>query len=154
MELTSGRGNLRGADLRGADLRGADLRGADSFRGADLKGADLKGANLENTFRTRADLRNTVPYATAQQSPAENRYGLTATKIDLKQLGDHDYYKCVLGSYGRYARETRYPVINLSIPNCNLWSEAVQETLQGKLEFHKLNYRGDAKLFILNDGSI
>ena len=145
------RGNLRGADLRGADLRGSDLRGSD-LRGSDLRGADLKGANLENTFRTRADLRNTVPYATAQQSPAENRYGLTATKIDLKQLGDHDYYKCVLGSYGRYARETRYPVINLSIPNCNLWSEAVQETLQGKLEFHKLNYRGDAKLFILNDG--
>ena len=121
-------------------------------RGTDLRGTDLRGANLENTFRTRADLRNTVPYATAQQSPAENRYGLTATKIDLKQLGDHDYYKCVLGSYGRYARETRYPVINLSVPNCNLWSEAVQETLQGKLEFHKLNYRGDAKLFILNDG--
>ena len=143
--------DLRESNLREADLRGADLRGAD-LRGADLRGTDLRGANLENTFRTRADLRNTVPYATAQKSPAENRYGLTATKIDLKQLGDHDYYKCVLGSYGRYARETRYPVINLSVPNCNLWSEAVQETLQGKLEFHKLNYRGDAKLFILNDG--
>ena len=143
--------NLKGANLSGADLRGTNLSGAD-LRGVYLRGTDLRGANLENTLRTRADLRNAVPHATAKQSPVEIRYGSPVSKIDPKQLGDHDYYKCVLGSYGRYASETRYPVINLSVPNCNLWSEAVQETLQGKLEFHKLNYRGDAKLFILNDG--
>ena len=143
--------NLKGANLSGADLRGTNLSGAD-LRGVYLRGTDLRGANLKNTLLTKADLRNAVPHATAQQSPVENRYGSPVTKIDPKQLGNHDYYKCVLGSYGRYARETRYPVINLSVPNCNLWSEAVQETLQGKLEFHKLNYRGDAKLFILNDG--
>ena len=142
--------NLKGANLSGADLRGTNLSGAD-LRGVYLRGTDLRGANLKNTLLTKADLRNAVPHATAQHSPVENRYGSPVTKIDPKQLGDHDYYKCVLGSYGRYARETRYPVINLSVPNYNLWSEAVQETLQGKLEFHKLNYRGDAKLFILND---
>ncbi len=93
-----------------------------------------------------------APNVIAQKPPAENRRRPSAVKIGLKQLGDHDYYKCVLGSYGRYARESRYPVINLSVPNRDLWSEAVQETLQGKLEFHKLNYLGEAKLFILHDG--
>ena len=78
--------------------------------------------------------------------------GIQAAELDLDQFEDEELYKCVLGTYGRYARETRYPVANLAVPNRDLWSEAIQARVRGCLEPYKLNYRGDAKLVVPADG--
>ena len=92
-----------------------------------------------------------APNALAQQPPAgkqvhaslESR-GISNPELDLTQLRDQQLYECVLGSYGRYAREARYPVVNLSVPNRNLWSEAIESRLDGRLEFYKLNEKNRA----------
>ena len=91
-----------------------------------------------------------------ETAPAEERsvgsIGILAPEVDLDQFEDKELYKCVLGTYGRYAREARYPIANLSVPNRDLWSKSIQSRLRGCIEAYKLNYRGDAKLVIPEDG--
>ncbi len=100
----------------------------------------IKAENMERVSRLKAE-KQTIE---AQWKPA--------AAVDLRQFKDKKFYKCVLGTYGRYARKTPYPVVNLSVPNRDLWSKTVQAKLQGKIEFHEINYRGHAKLIVPEDG--
>lgn len=70
----------------------------------------------------------------------------------IQSLGDDVVLECVLGVYGQAIRGKRYPFANLRPPQRDLWTEAVQEKLAGKISFGKLDYIATALLVIPADG--
>jgi hypothetical protein len=77
--------------------------------------------------------------------------GLPLADFNPEQLDDGALYRCVLGKYGQFGGRP-HPVVNLSVPNKDVWSEKIQAKLRGRIDFHEINYRGEATLIVGSDG--
>lgn len=66
---------------------------------------------------------------------------------------DELLFESVLGTYGKAIRGDRYPFINLRPPHRNLWTDEVQEVVQGTLPYGEVDYIGTAKLVIGESGT-
>ena len=119
-----------------------------------LKNARTELLNAYETAIKRATTSGDLDYASRLTIEKESIIGkgIKASDVKLDLIQNDGLYKCVLGIYGRYARDTRYPIVNLSVPNRDLWSKSIQSKLRGRIDFHEINYLGDAKLIILEDG--
>ncbi len=80
-------------------------------------------------------------------------HGIPSAAPDPKLFVDNQLYACVLGVYGQFGRPGKYPVANLSVPNGDLWSEAIQSKLRARIDFSEINYEGSAKIVIPHDGT-
>jgi hypothetical protein len=62
-------------------------------------------------------------------------------------------FRSFLGRYRNGMKKTLfYPVVNLNVPNKDLWTEDIQNKLRGKIPFAEIGYLGAAKIVIPEDG--
>ncbi|MGI8978404.1 MAG: LamG-like jellyroll fold domain-containing protein [Pirellulaceae bacterium] len=62
-------------------------------------------------------------------------------------------FRSFLGTYMYWLdRRKMYPVVNLHVPNKNLWTEEIQQRVQGKISFDEISYAGTAKIAIPAEG--
>lgn len=62
-------------------------------------------------------------------------------------------FESFLGVYMYYEDERKiYPVVNLKLPQENLWTQEIQDKCRGRFEFHEIAYRGSASFVIPADG--
>ena len=115
--------------------RGALLAAYDSAIQQAIESGDLERAS----------------HLTVEKQSVEG-HGIPLPDLDSHQFLDNQMYKCLLGIYGKFGGPYSHPIVNLSVPNRNLWTEAIQSKLRGKIDFYEINYRGDAKLIIPEDG--
>ena len=63
-------------------------------------------------------------------------------------------FRSFLGTYMYWLdRRKTYPVVNLLVPNKNLWTQEIQEKVRGKISFDEISYAGTAKIAIPADGA-
>jgi hypothetical protein len=62
-------------------------------------------------------------------------------------------FRTFLGVYLYKSDESKmYPVINLEVPNKNLWTQQVQDKVRGRIPFEEISYLGTAKIAVPEDG--
>lgn len=61
-------------------------------------------------------------------------------------------FESVFGIYGQAIRGKRYPFVNLSPPNRNLWTKDIEAKLKGVLSYGQVDYIGTAKIVIPETG--
>jgi len=81
--------------------------------------------------------------------------GAETTAIDPLPHGltDDVYFESVLGVYGKAIRGERSRFINLRPPNRNLWTDEIENALDGTLSYADVDYIGTAKLLIREAGT-
>jgi hypothetical protein len=87
--------------------------------------------------------------AVAGPAAVEPGEGVSPAKVDPKK-----WYLGYLGYYFRSGDpKTVHPYINLSIPNQDVWTEAIQAKMRGKIDFSGITYEGQSMLVIPKDGT-
>ena len=90
--------------------------------------------------------------ATLQKLRSERITLLRSVPQPLSSLPDDAVVECVLGVYGKAVRGEQYAFVNLRPPQGDLWTEAIQEQLRGKVPFEHIEYVATAKLVITKAG--
>lgn len=73
--------------------------------------------------------------------------GVALARVDPKK-----WYRGFLGIYYRQEPKTLHPYVNLSLPNKDVWSEAIQAKMRGKIDLQGITYEGQGTLVIPKDG--
>jgi len=113
------------------------------------------GSYYDNHGRT-GDWSLTLGAETTKTDPLpEKKIVRVPAEIDplSQQLTDDLYFESVLGAYGRAIRGDRSRFINLRPPNRNLWTEEIENALDGTLSYEEVDYIGTAKLLIPERGT-
>jgi hypothetical protein len=119
-----------------------------SVRGVDVLTlqVDCPGPSGEG-WSIWVDPRVTLAGETMDDSPTERPVTAKAKKPNPKA-----FYNCVIGGYrDHFAKEKVYPLLNLSVPNRNLWSDRYAAKLQNLVR-GDVSYVGTARLAIPKDG--
>ena len=76
-----------------------------------------------------------------------------AAEWKIPKANANTAFKSFLGVYMyQEDRNKIYPVVNLKIPNRNLWSQEVQDKCRGRISFDEISYQGTASFVIPADG--
>ncbi len=63
-------------------------------------------------------------------------------------------FQSFLGVYLYYSDKRKpYPVVNMLVPNANLWSREIQDTVRGRIPFDEISYIGTASIAIPEDAT-
>ncbi len=86
--------------------------------------------------------------------PAITAASSAASTDTIAQPADDAMFRTFLGRYMYWLDRTKmYPVVNLQVPNKNLWTAEVQAKAAGKAPEEEISYVGTAKFLIPADGT-
>ena len=78
--------------------------------------------------------------------------GQATTKSADLRPESQEWFGAVLGIYGQWGKLVAHPYVNVTVPNKNLWTEAIKAKLRGKIDFAEIQYTGTTTLLIRHDG--
>lgn len=97
--------------------------------------------------------------ASGASTPSSEPAGGAAEKAEPKSdwkpptKNSKQVFRSFLGMYRNGMKKNQfYPVINLSVPNKDLWTQEIQNKLRGSIPFAEIGYIGMAKIVIPEDG--
>ncbi len=70
----------------------------------------------------------------------------------LTTVVGEELFECVLGWYGQRHRGPRNRLVNLRVPNRNLWADEVRAKMGGKVSLADIDYIATAKLVVTEPG--
>ncbi|TWU08754.1 hypothetical protein CA54_39910 [Symmachiella macrocystis] len=135
--------------IREARQRASELRKQES---AAVRAEFVTNLNVAITRAIENGNLDRAAHLTKERDAFDGQ-SIPASGTDPSQFVDNEIYECVLGMYGQFTTGKNHPVVNLAVPNRNLWSEEIQGKLRGRIDFMEINYEATAKLIIPSDGA-
>lgn len=127
---------------------------APALGGLDKIRVEKQLTEINQLLRPSASTSDPAAVATVSKSPPKAGLAPPSTG-EWKPPGKNSNatFRTFLGVYMyQLDRNKMYPVVNLQVPNRNLWTTSIQDTVRGRISFDEISYVGSANIAIPADG--